>query len=407
MKLDLAPWAMCLLGVLIGAGAVYAWLESSNMEIHKAQEACRSYNAAACFEVAQAYEAGEELELNPKEAYRVYELACKLRHAGACLRLKELKELYAKKNGVQSTVTTAAAGYPRGTGKGAAVAAVSSGPGVASAEAEVIPDAALPPAKRQIVAAKRTTPVPQHSAPPAAALPPGSSQPAAAAAATIAAASAVAQHSAIPEAALPPGSRRAVLTEPPSPTPSQLQHAPVKRHWRKPPCTDGESCFQVAQSVLNGYGDYMFIPDLEAKAEAYFTQSCDFGYAESCYLLALNSLQHPQHALIDSARSLGLFEKACTLGQGAACTRLGEVYKLGELNQEADNLKAAEFYDKGCTLGNGGGCCRLGTAYAQGKLGFMPDHKKACELYRKFLKSETGSDYCQRTVLQQLCSDKL
>ena len=94
---------------------------------------------------------------------------------------------------------------------------------------------------------------------------------------------------------------------------------------------DGKSCYKIAYHYANGDSPRFFKAD-NAKKEAYLTKGCDYGFAQSCYILGLinyDNFYKTQGEKQNEAKlkSKLLLQKACDLGHSRACD---ENWDLGE-----------------------------------------------------------------------------
>ncbi|MGX2983188.1 hypothetical protein [Helicobacter sp. 23-1045] len=86
---------------------------------------------------------------------------------------------------------------------------------------------------------------------------------------------------------------------------------------------DGESCYKIAYHYADGDSPRFFKSD-NAKKEAYLAKGCDYGFAQSCYILALinyDNFYKSQGIKQNEAKlkSKKLLKKACDLGHSRAC----------------------------------------------------------------------------------------
>jgi hypothetical protein len=107
-------------------------------------------------------------------------------------------------------------------------------------------------------------------------------------------------------------------------------------------------------------------PD-EAACEA----RCDQGSAKDCASLVACAVT--QGAAIDVARYHRYAKRGCDLGDGTACTNLGDTYKKGQGTPadaalaEAAFAKALASHRASCDRGEANGCYMLGHAYRNGQ----------------------------------------
>lgn len=99
---------------------------------------------------------------------------------------------------------------------------------------------------------------------------------------------------------------------------------------------------------------------------------CDAGTAASCYEAGV--------ANTDPARAFGLFDKACSAGNGDGCAAAGEMQRDGK-GRVADPAAAAKLFEKGCTIGSGKACEAL-ALQVEGGQGVPQDAARALGLHR-------------------------
>ena len=76
--------------------------------------------------------------------------------------------------------------------------------------------------------------------------------------------------------------------------------------------------------------------------------------AESCHAAAAKE-EHARHP----ERAVPLYTRACELGNGQACHRLGELYRDGK-GVAADDGQARALFERGCVQGSTAACDELG-----------------------------------------------
>jgi TPR repeat protein len=81
---------------------------------------------------------------------------------------------------------------------------------------------------------------------------------------------------------------------------------------------------------------------------------------------------------VNEAEALGLYERACRTGYGAACGQLGHLL----LDDEARRRDAPALLVRGCEIGDGTSCANLAYLFATGRHGLRAvDHAEATRLY--------------------------
>jgi TPR repeat protein len=141
------------------------------------------------------------------------------------------------------------------------------------------------------------------------------------------------------------------------------------------------ACFHVARAYELGSG----IARHAANAVNYYAQVCEsslrLAAATACFNLGMMNLQGLGIPAAP-ARGVPLLEKACTLGQAAACTALGVAISSGLDGSTPDPGRAATLFEQGCERGSQDGCYNLALAYHHGK-GVPPDDSRAELLFAK------------------------
>lgn len=100
------------------------------------------------------------------------------------------------------------------------------------------------------------------------------------------------------------------------------------------------------------------VAGLDARAQSPEHQACDQGDAEACATIGERhyDVGKEQDDPDEVTRSLPYFEKACDLGKGLACSRLGYVYATGLGDTEEDYPLSQKYYQMACDLGRNAGC---------------------------------------------------
>lgn len=124
--------------------------------------------------------------------------------------------------------------------------------------------------------------------------------------------------------------------------------------------------------------------------------ACDLGESYPCLSIAEaydpSSAERP--GLTKSAdKHLAFTRRACDLGLGYACGRLGDMHRDGKGGAKEDSMLAIAAYERQCSSGgysDGEGCYKIGAIYANGK-GVpadkdkaMPHLDRACNLHNMF-----------------------
>lgn len=127
--------------------------------------------------------------------------------------------------------------------------------------------------------------------------------------------------------------------------------------------------------------------DAFARAAKLMTSACDLGEAQSCSSLAYyfdpTSMDQPGFAK-SADKSVAYVRRACDLGLGASCGRLGDMHRDGKGLRE-DSKLAIAAYERQCSAGaflDGDGCYKIGAIYANGK-GIATDKTKALGYFER------------------------
>lgn len=138
-------------------------------------------------------------------------------------------------------------------------------------------------------------------------------------------------------------------------------------------CTAGDGAMCFAASTILGAGGLGIDKDVVRAAELR-VKACEGGHATSCLELSTETTKDDKRAaLVDKACALGLrkacaqlalehaskntmaaakaIERACQLGDGAWCVRIGE-----DLAKSNERAKALEMFIRACKLGDDHGC---------------------------------------------------
>ncbi|MBX5483966.1 MAG: sel1 repeat family protein [Myxococcaceae bacterium] len=152
----------------------------------------------------------------------------------------------------------------------------------------------------------------------------------------------------------------------------------IARHPRAAACEAGDAAACVELGRWYGTRD-------PARAEALLRAQCDAGVADGCAALGELWLDPlflpPDHGPRPVAEVL---DRACTLGAGRSCERLGELYEKGDWlrHVDADLSRAATAYERGCSLGAGEACTNWGYALSKGR-GVAADEARAATVYQR------------------------
>ncbi|MFO0642826.1 MAG: tetratricopeptide repeat protein [Polyangiaceae bacterium] len=132
------------------------------------------------------------------------------------------------------------------------------------------------------------------------------------------------------------------------------------------------------------------------RATKLHTAGCNLGEPHSCVAMAEafdpSSAERPGTTK-SADKHLAFTRRACDLGLGYACGRLGDMHRDGKGGAKEDSKLAIEAYERQCSSGgfsDGDGCYKIGAIYANGK-GLPVDKDKAlthleraCNLHSMF-----------------------
>jgi TPR repeat protein len=107
---------------------------------------------------------------------------------------------------------------------------------------------------------------------------------------------------------------------------------------------------------------------------------CLTGSADTCMQLGLAFYAGTAPFPRDLPRSAAAYQRGCDLGDGLACSNLGDAYEYG-LGVPRELPRAAGFYDRACRVGTGLGCSNLGHLLEHGE-GVARDLPRARALFR-------------------------
>ncbi len=123
----------------------------------------------------------------------------------------------------------------------------------------------------------------------------------------------------------------------------------------------------------------------DARALVYLRRACDAGVPGGCSALALRYLTG-RGVDMDRARALALYEQvgehyraACEAGEPSACVGLAQAHELGQ-GVSKEPARALAYQEKACALGEPAACLRAAELLRQGAEGVTPDATRASAL---------------------------
>jgi len=162
-------------------------------------------------------------------------------------------------------------------------------------------------------------------------------------------------------------------SEPEVPAPPEPEHVKLERA-----CTaakpDGAACTNLGVMALQGQG----IAKDEKRALGLFQRACELGDAMGCRDVAV-LFRDGTGVAVDLVQALAQFDKACEMHDASSCTSAGHAYFSGS-GTKKDVARAAELFASGCEQKDSASCYDLAVLSERGD-GTKKDPKKARELY--------------------------
>lgn len=121
---------------------------------------------------------------------------------------------------------------------------------------------------------------------------------------------------------------------------------------------DGRACWELGRLSMTGKG----VPKDQSMARARYDEGCAAGWSESCVDAGLIR----ERAKEDLPRAVELWRRACGLGNGRGCAKVGLAYKYGT-GLPVDPVAAVAAYEDGCAKGYFGGCGFAAYVYEVGE----------------------------------------
>jgi len=148
---------------------------------------------------------------------------------------------------------------------------------------------------------------------------------------------------------------------------------------------NAQSCFKLAFLFEKGQFGFKNM----RKAREYYEISCDYDYPTACFQTGkMMKSVNPRRSLIYIEKSLRLYSRSCSAGDGSACITLASILKKGEF-VEKDIQRSATLFKRSCDLSHSYGCYVFATMWKDGvgmKRNLMLARtffKKSCELNMK------------------------
>ncbi len=133
---------------------------------------------------------------------------------------------------------------------------------------------------------------------------------------------------------------------------------------------DGQACWELGRLSMTGKG----MPKDQAMARSRYDEGCKHGWAESCVDAGLIR----ERAKEDLPRALELWKRACELGDGRGCAKVGLAAKYGTAGP-VDLVAALKSYEEACAKGYFGGCGFAAFVYEKGE-GVPADSAKRLQM---------------------------
>jgi TPR repeat protein len=129
-------------------------------------------------------------------------------------------------------------------------------------------------------------------------------------------------------------------------------------------CTRGApaACRFAGRMAMSGRG----LPRDVNEGLRMLTKGCDEEDAEACDAAARWLNEHARAAPPGTSHERFEAQRACLLGQGDACFRVGLGFTQGQGGYDKNRNLAFQAYDRGCSLGNTSACNNLGVALQYG-----------------------------------------
>lgn len=151
---------------------------------------------------------------------------------------------------------------------------------------------------------------------------------------------------------------------------------------------DGESCRRIGR--MYNYGRDAHGREAEkdkSKAKKFYKKACEFGSGKGCHELGYMYRYDLKNGL-NNSKAVEWFQKACDLGYGESYVELAHMYYYGDDGVEQDASKGVKLYKEACSLGEKAGCSSLGEIYNEAKsdrysLGEMYGGAKSARYFRK------------------------
>jgi hypothetical protein len=142
-------------------------------------------------------------------------------------------------------------------------------------------------------------------------------------------------------------------------------------------CHTGADCNRAALAAARGVDGQT--PD-PAQAARLYQRACDLGDGAACNNLGL-AFQSGRGLPRDDARAFSLFELGCSRGAAEGCNNQGAMYEHGS-GASANLGDALRLYTQACRRGSALGCSNLGVLYAEGR-GVATDQPEALRLFEQ------------------------
>ncbi len=148
-------------------------------------------------------------------------------------------------------------------------------------------------------------------------------------------------------------------------------------------CQSGEGAACVRAATLFEAGPVPVRDD--SRALVYLQRACEAGVPGGCSALALRYLTG-RGVAPDRARALALYKQvgehyrtACEAGEPSACVELGQAHELGQ-GVPKEPARALAYQEKACALGEPAACLRAAWWLREGAEGVSPDAPRSSTL---------------------------
>lgn len=126
------------------------------------------------------------------------------------------------------------------------------------------------------------------------------------------------------------------------------------------------------------------------------TKACELGLGAACDKLGFMLMEgdYGHRVNVDRVAATEAYAKGCGLDHGPSCTHYGDSLFNGRGVARIDQPKAAKLYARACELRDGAGCVALAAMVERGGGELSPDAERAAGLYAQACDAGSG-DGCK------------